>query len=110
MGSSLEPILICQTVSEGVFSEVRLYGVIRGSRRNSADGMMTATSVAHTQKGETSVPEENKATVISDPEEVVSYWFPEDINNSDLATLRREAKRWMRGGPEVDREITERFG
>ncbi len=44
------------------------------------------------------------------PEEVLSYWFPEGINNADLETLRREAKRWMQGGPEVDREITERFG
>ena len=54
--------------------------------------------------------EENKATTTSDPEEVLSYWFPEDINNADLETLRREGKRWMQGGPEVDREITERFG
>jgi uncharacterized protein (DUF924 family) len=51
--------------------------------------------------------EENKVT--SDPEEVLSYWFPEGINDADLETLRREAKRWMAGGPEVDREITERF-
>ena len=48
--------------------------------------------------------EENKATVTSDPEEVLSYWFPEDINNADLETLQREGKRWMHGGPEVDRE------
>ena len=54
--------------------------------------------------------EENKATTNSDPEEVLSYWFPEDINNADLETLRREGKRWMQGGPEVDKEITERFG
>jgi uncharacterized protein (DUF924 family) len=46
----------------------------------------------------------------SGPEEVLSYWFPEGINNADLETLRREGKRWMHGGPEVDREITERFG
>ena len=43
-------------------------------------------------------------------EEVLSYWFPEDINNADLETLRRQGERWMHGGPEVDREITERFG
>jgi uncharacterized protein (DUF924 family) len=40
----------------------------------------------------------------------LSYWFPEDINDADLETLQREGKRWMYGGPEVDREITERFG
>ena len=54
--------------------------------------------------------EENKAAATSDPEEVLSYWFPEGINDADLETLRREGKRWMQGGPEVDKEITERFG
>jgi len=43
-------------------------------------------------------------------EEVLSYWFPEDLVDADLETLRRHGKRWMAGGPEVDREITERFG
>jgi uncharacterized protein (DUF924 family) len=43
-------------------------------------------------------------------EEVLSYWFPEDINNADPETRRRQGERWMRGGPEVDREISERFG
>jgi Bacterial protein of unknown function (DUF924) len=43
-------------------------------------------------------------------EEVLSYWFPEDINNADPETRRRQGERWMHGGPEVDREITERFG
>jgi uncharacterized protein (DUF924 family) len=52
--------------------------------------------------------EENRVT--SDPERVLSYWFPEGINDADLETLRREGKRWMQGGLEVDREITERFG
>jgi uncharacterized protein (DUF924 family) len=52
--------------------------------------------------------EENR--VSSDPEGVLSYWFPEGINDADLETLRREGKRWMQGGLEVDREITERFG
>src|ERR687889_353414 len=52
--------------------------------------------------------EENRVT--SDPEGVLSYWFPEGINDADLETLRREGKRWMQGGLEVDREITERFG
>jgi uncharacterized protein (DUF924 family) len=44
------------------------------------------------------------------PEEVLSYWFPQGINDADLQTLRLQGKRWMAGGPEVDREITERFG
>ena len=44
------------------------------------------------------------------PEEVLSYWFPEGFNEADTETRRRQAKRWMAGGPEVDREITERFG
>jgi uncharacterized protein (DUF924 family) len=43
-------------------------------------------------------------------EEVLSYWFPEDINNADPETRRRQGERWMHGGPEVDREISERFG
>ena len=44
------------------------------------------------------------------PEEVLSYWFPEDIDSADPETLRRQGQRWMGGVPEVDREITERFG
>ena len=50
---------------------------------------------------------------MSSPEgsdEVLSYWFPEDIDNADPETLRRQGQRWMGGVPEVDREITERFG
>jgi uncharacterized protein (DUF924 family) len=46
----------------------------------------------------------------SEAEEVLSYWFPEDLVNADFETLRRQGKRWMAGGPEVDKEITERFG
>lgn len=46
----------------------------------------------------------------SGPEEVLSYWFPQGINDADLQTLQRQGKRWMAGGPEVDREVTERFG
>ena len=46
----------------------------------------------------------------SEAEEVLSYWFPEDLVSADLETLRRHGQRWMHGGPEVDREITERFG
>jgi uncharacterized protein (DUF924 family) len=46
----------------------------------------------------------------SEAEEVLSYWFPEDLADADMETLRRHGKQWMAGGPEVDREITERFG
>jgi uncharacterized protein (DUF924 family) len=46
----------------------------------------------------------------SEAEEVLSYWFPEDLIDADLDTLRRHGKRWMAGGPEVDKEISERFG
>ncbi len=56
------------------------------------------------------MPEENETVAASGPEEVLSYWFPEGINNADPETLRRQGKRWMQGGPEVDKEITERFG
>jgi uncharacterized protein (DUF924 family) len=44
------------------------------------------------------------------PEAVLSYWFPEGLDEADPKTRRRQAQRWMAGGPEVDREITERFG
>ncbi len=47
---------------------------------------------------------------MSSPEEVLSYWFPEGIGDADPETRRRQMQRWMAGGPEVDREITERFG
>jgi uncharacterized protein (DUF924 family) len=47
---------------------------------------------------------------VSTPEEVLSYWFPEGINDADPEMHRRQGQRWMHGGPEVDREITERFG
>lgn len=59
---------------------------------------------------EASVAEGSKPTP-SDPEEVLSYWFPEeDLLTADAETLRRQVRRWMRRGPEVDREIVERFG
>src|SRR5215210_367089 len=48
--------------------------------------------------------------VSTTPEEVLSYWFPEGFDEADPQTRRRQAQRWMAGGPEVDREITERFG
>ena len=44
------------------------------------------------------------------PEEVLSYWFPEGIDDADPQTLGQQMERWMAGGPEVDKEITERFG
>jgi uncharacterized protein (DUF924 family) len=46
----------------------------------------------------------------SEVEEVLSYWFPENLASPDLETLRRYGQRWRYGGPEVDREITEKFG
>jgi uncharacterized protein (DUF924 family) len=48
--------------------------------------------------------------VSSTPEEVLSYWFPEGFDEADPQTRRTVVERWMAGGPEVDREITERFG
>ena len=46
-----------------------------------------------------------------DPEEVLSYWFPEDdIFEADRETFGRQMQWWFQGGPEVDREISERFG
>jgi uncharacterized protein (DUF924 family) len=48
--------------------------------------------------------------VSTTPEEVLSYWFPEGFDEADPQTRRRQAQRWMAGDPEVDREITERFG
>jgi uncharacterized protein (DUF924 family) len=48
--------------------------------------------------------------VSTTPEEVLSYWFPEDFSYADPESRRRQAQRWMAGGPEVDREMTERFG
>jgi uncharacterized protein (DUF924 family) len=48
--------------------------------------------------------------VSTTPEAVLSYWFPEGFEEADPQTRRRQARRWMAGGPEVDREITERFG
>ena len=47
---------------------------------------------------------------VSTPEEVLSYWFPEGTNDADPETRGRQMERWMAGGTEVDREITERFG
>ena len=48
---------------------------------------------------------------MSSPEEVLSYWFPEDdIFDADQETFGRQMQWWFAGGPEVDMEISERFG
>jgi uncharacterized protein (DUF924 family) len=47
---------------------------------------------------------------MSSPEDVLSYWFPEeDIFDSDQETFGRQMRWWFQGGPEVDREISQRF-
>jgi uncharacterized protein (DUF924 family) len=49
--------------------------------------------------------------VMSSPEEVLSYWFPEeDLFEADPQTFGRQMQWWFQGGPEVDSEISERFG
>src|SRR5918992_5658581 len=54
---------------------------------------------------------ERKEIVVSSPEEVLSYWFPEeDIFDADQETFGRQMQWWFQGGPEVDTEISERFG
>ena len=46
-----------------------------------------------------------------DPEEILSYWLPEDdIFDANRETFGRQMQWWFGGGPEVDREISERFG
>ncbi len=45
---------------------------------------------------------------MSDPEEILSYWFPPGYD-ADAETYRRQVMRWFQGGDEVNREITERF-
>ncbi len=48
---------------------------------------------------------------MSSPEEVLSYWFPdEDIFDADRETFGRQMQWWFQGGPEVDSEISERYG
>src|ERR687894_1623167 len=54
---------------------------------------------------------ERKEIVMSSPEEVLSYWFPQDdIFDADQETFKRQMQWWFQGGPDVDREISERFG
>ena len=38
---------------------------------------------------------------VSSPEEVLSYWFPEDFSNADPQTRRRQSQRWMAEGPKL---------
>jgi hypothetical protein len=42
---------------------------------------------------------------VSSPEEVLSYWLPDDFINANLQAHRRQAQRWMAGGPKVDRPV-----
>ena len=51
-----------------------------------------------------------KSEGAGNPEEVLSFWFPEgDIWQADRETFGRRMGWWFGGGPEVDREISERF-
>jgi uncharacterized protein (DUF924 family) len=45
-----------------------------------------------------------------DEQEVLSYWFPPGIHDADAETYREQWLQWFAGGPEVDGEITTRFG
>jgi hypothetical protein len=46
----------------------------------------------------------------SGPEENLSWRFPEgDLWSADRETFGRRMGRWFGSGPEIDREITERF-
>ena len=42
------------------------------------------------------------------PDEVLAFWFGEPPE--DEADLLSKVVRWFRGGPELDREVTARFG
>src|SRR5215218_9398320 len=46
---------------------------------------------------------------ITELEEILSFWFPPDINEADAGTWGQRMGWWFAGGPEVDKEITERF-
>lgn len=46
---------------------------------------------------------------MSSPEEILSYWFPLGYD-ADADALREQSGRWFRGSPEIDREISDRFG
>ena len=48
--------------------------------------------------------------IIDAPEKVLSWWFPEEDIRVDRKTFGRRMGWWFAGGPEVDRQIKERFG
>jgi uncharacterized protein (DUF924 family) len=45
---------------------------------------------------------------VSNPETILSYWFPRGYD-ANAETLREQSRQWFRGGPEIDREIGDRF-
>jgi uncharacterized protein (DUF924 family) len=47
---------------------------------------------------------------VLDQQEILSYWFPPGIHEADAGTYREQWLHWFAGGPEVEQEITERFG
>jgi len=57
-------------------------------------------------KGTTNRP----AREVLDEQEILSYWFPPGIHEADAETYREQWLRWFGGGPEVEQEITGRFG
>ena len=46
---------------------------------------------------------------MTSPERVLSYWFPPSYDYDDVECFLRRMAWWFAGGPEVDREINERF-
>ena len=50
------------------------------------------------------------AREVSAEQEILSYWFPPGIHEADAETYREQWLRWFAGGPEVEQEITDRFG
>ena len=50
------------------------------------------------------------AREVPDEQEILSYWFPPGIHEAGAETYRRKWLRWFGGGPEVEQEITGRFG
>jgi uncharacterized protein (DUF924 family) len=62
-------------------------------------------------KEEEATAYEKGGTLVTDPKEVLSWWFPEkDLWDADREAFGRRMGWWFAGGPEVDREIAERFG
>ena len=50
------------------------------------------------------------AREVPDEQEILPYWFPPGIYEADAETYREQWLRWFAGGPEVEQEITDRFG